>query len=226
MGNQWTADEKKRVKQAFLALGELHGKQISVDLTLIYFRFFERYTANAVMQAIEMAVQKLKSFPMPAEIIELLNEDPEEGAYRAWTIFHSALRHLGKYTTVFFEDGRTSALIEYFDGWANICMTWTEKEIAYRREEFVKAYKAFKTMPEPKRHIGLSEHQASIEGLPWTGEWLIIGKDGTYNSMLRIECSLGILLDIPAPPKQLTLPHQEEKDNGEPSFPLFSCPNL
>jgi len=122
-----------------------------------------------------------------------------------------------------FCDGRTSAIIDYFGGWINICNTWLEKEDTFRRAEFIKMYFSLSSEPEPKRHIGRHE-QSAPAGIAWTGRWALIGKDGRQVNMLRIESGENrAILDVPEPErkKPASLLLRPEPDNS-PLIPLSS----
>ncbi|MCE5333301.1 MAG: DUF6475 domain-containing protein [Desulfobacteraceae bacterium] len=222
MTSLWNEEDKKRIGEAFLAICELHNKTFSQAFAAIYMRALESYPAHQVVAALEKSVMVSRFFPKPAELIELIEGPLEEKAYLAWTTFRDAVRYPGGYSSVMFCDGRISAIIEHFGGWINICDTWLEKDDPFRRAEFVKMYRALSREPEPERHIGRIEQNAPTS-IPWTGRWVLIGKDGSYTNMLRIEGKdhKGTL-DLPQPErKKLPPPAAAEEDNS-PIIPLSS----
>ena len=139
MQSQWTEEESTQIGQALISLGELYRTEMAEGLTKMYLRVLEPYPATEVIRAMEGAIQTCRYFPKPVDLIDLINGPPGERAVESWTALQDAIRHYGKYKSIFFEDGRTSALIEYFGGWVEICSSWRDSELQFRRDEFIKA---------------------------------------------------------------------------------------
>jgi hypothetical protein len=154
MAEGWSQDDDQRVTERLLALCELHGKVLTTALARMYMAVLRRMEADAAVCALENAFLTLKWFPKPSELIELSQGSLEEKSYHAWNIFLDVHRRVGAHSSVFFEDGRMSAVIDMFGGWIE-CKKWLLNDLSWRRTEFLRAYQAMKAHPKPHVHQGL-----------------------------------------------------------------------
>jgi hypothetical protein len=223
--SEWTAEDTDSVDQAFMALCELFGKDMSVALVKIYMRLLHRLPARSAMRAIENAIATCRFFPKPAELITLAEGSLEEQAINAWEVFSTALATVGHTSGVLFEDGRISALVDYFGGWTYITMTWLTRYQDKRRYEFVTAYKAMVTAPKPKRHPGIRELENDLSDYRLHGlsfEWVIVAKDGRTVRMLRTPNPDGPgFQDLPASVPRPALSEPEPENDG-PLVPIHA----
>jgi hypothetical protein len=195
----WTEEERTRVEQTFLGLCEFKKQKLSKVQVMIWFRIFEKYDANSVVQALEMAIETLKWFPTPPEIVEFIQGSKADRAAASWIRFCEVIQSVSALDSVIFEDTRLSAMVDYFGGWAE-CHKWKEDELTFRRMEFIKVYSALRDAPPGKKHIGELEHQNSVRGyLEFIPDPVIIPQSGAY----RFQLSL--------PPPEDKLTDQEQK---------------
>ena len=164
MPEVWSKDEHQRVTERLLALCELHGKVLSTALARMYMAVLTRLQVDAAVTALENAFLTLKFFPKPSELIELSQGSLEEKSYHAWNLFLDVHRRVGAHSSVFFEDGRISALIDMFGGWIE-CKKWLLSDLPFRRTEFIRAYQAMKVTPKPHVHQGLQAIENNAKGL-------------------------------------------------------------
>jgi hypothetical protein len=85
-------------------LAEVFGKDLNPQLVEIYFRALAEWPIECIAAAVDEAVRRLKFFPKPAELIELIEGSPDDQAEHAWQQFWVALTRSGTYQSLYCED--------------------------------------------------------------------------------------------------------------------------
>ena len=134
--------EKEFLKQ-LAGLGELYDKKMSTALISMYLHVLAKYEDREVSEAMAGCIEKMRFFPRPADIISLIEEDPENVALEAWGSLIKAIKGVGRYGKVSFMDGKITRLVNYLGGWDTVC-DWRESDLDFRRAEFVRNYKVMK----------------------------------------------------------------------------------
>lgn len=104
--------------------------------------------------------------PKPADIIRAIDGGIDGRALAAWTKVDQAIRHVGGWRSVCFDDPLIHAGIEAMGGWIKLCET-TSEELAYRQQEFAKRYRAMmltRTNHHPSHLIGRAEASNAAHG--------------------------------------------------------------
>jgi hypothetical protein len=79
--------------------------------------------------------------PKPADIIRHLCNDKKQRALDAWSQVESAIRHIGRYSSVAFEDHVIHVVIQKMGGWVKLC-SHKVCQMPALANTFVKAYTA------------------------------------------------------------------------------------
>lgn len=166
-----TAYDKQRFAQVMMGLAENYGQTITP--TGISLRFAA--LANFPLQEVEraalsiMASRKFSSMPTVADFLEHLGggtaEDKAE--IEAGKVVE-AVRHVGAYRSVVFDDPVTMAVIERaFGGWVRLCQGLTDREEKFFRKDFAKAYGSYSRqgIRDGGVLLGLAESQNAGRGL-------------------------------------------------------------
>ncbi|KMQ75283.1 DUF6475 domain-containing protein [Marinobacter subterrani] len=101
--------------------------------------------------------------PKPADIVRLIQGSSQTTSGEAWAKVDRAIRCVGNYRTVVFDDPKIHAAIDRLGGWQKISMT-DEKEYPFLRNNFLKLYQGFTVQPPetfPRKLIGTCEHENS-----------------------------------------------------------------
>lgn len=101
--------------------------------------------------------------PKPADIVRLLQGSSQSASGEAWAKVDRAIRCIGNYRSVVFDDPKIHAAIERLGGWQKIALT-DEKEYPFLRNNFLKLYQGFTVQPPatfPRKLIGTCEHENS-----------------------------------------------------------------
>ncbi len=140
-------EDKKQFGEMVGLMAVAFDKAISKPLLEIYFKILEKYEVEQVKNAIEKAMEQLKWFPKPAEIIEFIGGGPnklEDFAQVQADLVINTIRKIGSYQSVEFKDPVTTAVIQQsFGGWIKMCLELTETSEKWFRKDFVNAYHAY-----------------------------------------------------------------------------------
>ena len=142
--------DKERDWNAFLAAirnaAILTGKgNLTREALDLYFDVMQDYSIEQVKQAVEAHLHGAEGryFPTPSHLISQIQGSSTERAYYAWRVLLKALEKYGYYDSVRFPDPAYHYAITLLGGWMAVSeefMDLSDKELAFRRPEFVSLY--------------------------------------------------------------------------------------
>ena len=151
------------------SIGRLYGKSISKHLSDIYWNLLEPYPLSELEIALMAHLRNPNGgqfFPKPADLLRHLEGSGTTKALQAWTLVERAIRQIGIYQSLAFEDPLIHAVIEEMGGWMKLC-TITLKELPFCSLEFQKRYEGLVHKP-PHRYPpylpGVIECENSAKG--------------------------------------------------------------
>jgi hypothetical protein len=107
--------------------------------------------------------------PRIADINRLLEGSTQTQSMRAWVKVEQALRCVGSYQSVVFDDPIIHAVISDMGGWVALCQTKLE-DLPFRARDFERTYAAYRTHrerpPHPARLVGIAEGENAMRNLP------------------------------------------------------------
>jgi len=126
---------KLDLAKELVKLGEVYDKKISELLIAIYYDALKHYRIEQIQSATNYIIQTnvYNCFPKPAEFILAIDGSPEDRAQQAWNTVLHAIKSIGNYKTVEFEDPVIHQTINEMGGWQRIAVhkkdetTWIEK---------------------------------------------------------------------------------------------------
>jgi len=166
-------NEKSEFLNAFMTLCEMWEKEPSKNLMDVWWTIFRKYSLTDFQKGIVAALATLKNYgrlPMPSDVIELIETDGvdiETAAEIQASEVITAIKGIGVYQTVIFDDTTTMAVIQQgFGGWVRICTDLQQDEEKWFKKDFVKMYRAFKRggRKYPGKLIGLFEAENEAKG--------------------------------------------------------------
>jgi len=105
--------------------------------------------------------------PKPADIVKMLQGSTQDAALVAWAKVDRAVRTVGTYRSVVFDDPLIHRVLTEMGGWIEVGRK-TEDEWPFVRNEFVNRYRGYRMRSEvpdyPPHLIGMSEAQNSKAG--------------------------------------------------------------
>lgn len=122
----------------------LGGKDLTKDILSIYFKTLEQYDIDTIINAITKAAVTFKFFPKPVELIEIIEGKTEDRAEIECNKVFEALKKIGPYQSVCFDDPVSQAVIkQHFGGWVKMCADIMEDTVHFSKKDFVLAYSSF-----------------------------------------------------------------------------------
>lgn len=172
--------DRKRLAHCLLAASELYGKSVSEALAGIWWNALRAYDIEAIETAFQRHMTNPDTgqfMPKPADIVRLLAGTSQDAALVAWAKVDRAVRTVGPYASVTFDDALTMRVLQDMGGWIAFG-TKDDDEWPFVGNEFVKRYQGYRQrgeVPEyPTRLIGISEHDNVQKGRKG-GEVVLIG---------------------------------------------------
>jgi len=163
--------EKKDFVELLTGLAELYQKPLSARVLEIYWAAFEQYPLDAIKEAVKLHVLNPDNgqfMPKPADILRYLEGKTYEQALRAWTTVNKAMRMVGAYPSIQFEDQLIHLVISEMGGWINLCATH-EDRLPFVAKEFQQRYSSYlhhKPMSCPGYLLGIYEQYNSLHNYP------------------------------------------------------------
>jgi len=150
-----TRQDVSRFASSLTAVAALYGQELIPQVVEIYFRTLEKFTIDEVEQGISKACSTLKFFPKPVELIDCITGGTGNLADKAMVEacrVLEAIKNIGTYTTVCFDDPITQAVIvQQFGGWAKFADMLVDSEKWFIKD-FTSGYQAFAR--QNVRHYG------------------------------------------------------------------------
>ena len=152
----------------FTLLCETYNREATKTLASAYFMVLEGLTISEFQAAVKsvLATRKFTNLPMPADILEIVNGNPDDTALIALKELEDAMSIHGAYRSVIFKDKVIMACVKGMGGWQGICQV-TSDEWKFQKQEFLKLYRAYHRngkYPEVDYLVGKNEHQNRIDG--------------------------------------------------------------
>lgn len=173
--------DKKLFLQYLNLLAESFNRKMSGLLLETYWQSLETYAFLKVKQAMLSTLQnpdRKWGMPTPADLIVLIQGDSRSRALRAWTEVVTAVRSVGRYNSVVFDDPCIHCVIRDMGGWIYLCQQ-PEKELPFLRHEFEKRYCDYQGKPlphYPRSLKGSLEHDNHVQGFSYyTPDPILLG---------------------------------------------------
>lgn len=164
-----TDKDKQRFVTVLVQLASAFGAPAPQMLLEGYWMGLKSMDLRAFEQAAARAVATLKFFPKPVELRELAGEVAmSDRPVIAWERVRSAIRELGEYKSVSFDDPTTNAAVRNIGGWKRLCNLSAEELEKWTRKEFERAYNALADMPLSPEAVAYLPglHEAANHGIP------------------------------------------------------------
>jgi hypothetical protein len=160
-------------EQFFALIGDVYAfydKKFSDFVGRVWWEAMKPYDLAAVSDAMNRHCVNPdvgQFLPKPADIVRMLAGSTQDAGLVAWAKVDKAVRHVGTYRSVVFDDALTHRIVSDMGGWVSLG-TKTEDEWPFLKNEFVNRYRGYRgrsEVPEyPPVLIGISQSQNSREG--------------------------------------------------------------
>jgi hypothetical protein len=149
------------------SIAELYNKKLSKPMLDIYWRCLGSYSLALIRTALNAHVLHPDGgqfMPKPADILRIINGDGETQALQAWGKVLQAIRMVGSYDSIVFDDAVIHAAIMDLGGWIELCRNDT-RSLVFIGRQFEKIYSGYlQKLPAryPKQLTGQLEHQNKL----------------------------------------------------------------
>lgn len=204
--------DRKRFAACLAACAEIYGRAISDTVADIWWRLLATHDIEAVETAFQRWFQSpdVGQFqPKPADIVRLLTGTSLDAAMVAWSKVDRAVRRVGPYPSVTFDDALVQRVLQDMGGWIGLG-TKTEDEWPFVGNEFRTRYQGYRSRGEtpeyPSMLVGLSQADADRRGVLGKLDHVLIGDEskarevaagGTTKPMISFTQSGGNVLPLP-----------------------------
>lgn len=162
--------DRKRFALQMLALSEIYGKPISDAVADLWYMALERFPIEAVEAALARHIQSPdvgQWMPKPADVVRMIEGTSIDSAMVAWAKVDRAVRAVGPYATVAFDDPLIHRVVHDMGGWIGLGGKDLD-EWPFIGNEFRTRYTAFRSRQEvpeyPAKLVGLTEADNGRKG--------------------------------------------------------------
>lgn len=178
--------DRKRLAACLMAASELYAREVSPAVSEVWARSLEPYDIGAIEGAFSrhfVSPDSGQYMPKPADIVKMLEGSSEDGALVAWAKVDKAVRQVGAYRTVVFDDALIHRVLHDMGGWIGFGMK-REEDWPFVANEFVKRYRGYRLRREaadyPARLIGIHEAENHMAEAP-----VLIGNPAKADAVLK-----------------------------------------
>jgi hypothetical protein len=139
------------------AVMSYYDKDVPLPVAQIWFRALAEFELVDIQAALDHHVKNPdegRFSPKVAHIGAYLRGGASARSLRAWTMVEKAIRCVGHYRSVCFDDAITNKVICDMGGWPKLCLAETVEDLKFRGIEF------------QKRYAGLVQTGGASEGYP------------------------------------------------------------
>ncbi len=149
-----------------------YGKSVSTFALDVWWTALKGHDLAAIVTAFNRHLANTDSGqypPKPADILKMLQGSTQDSALRAWAKVDQAVRQVGSYTDVVFDDPLIHRVLQDMGGWIGINAK-SEDDWPFVAKEFESRYRGFKTRSElpdyPAKLIGITNAHNAQHGFP------------------------------------------------------------
>lgn len=187
-----TYEDKARFAALMAGVAEVYTKKMTTQLLGIYWRALEHFDYYDIETACNVHVAKNTSqqggfMPKPSDITRYIEGDNEIRALQALSKVESAMRHLGSYSSVAFDDPIIHAVLDDMGGWVRYCGC-KENEIPFQANQFIKRYQGYlyrKLDRYPRYLIGIVERSYELHGFQYKQLPALVGDKAKAEAVIK-----------------------------------------
>lgn len=160
----------QKFREGIAGVMGFYGKSVSTFALDVWWNALKRYDLTAIVDAFNrhLANPDAGQFvPKPADVIRMLQGSTQDSALRAWAKVDQAVRRVGTYCDVVFDDALIHRVIQDMGGWMAFG-TRLEDEWPFVAKEFENRYRGFTLRSESPPYLpvltGIASAQNSLKG--------------------------------------------------------------
>lgn len=161
----------EKFKSGLSGVYAFYGKELTEFHLNVWWEALKAYDLTAVTEAFNRHLVNPDSgqfLPKPADIVRMFGGRSQDSALNAWSKVDSAVRHVGPYRDVVFDDPLIHRVIHDMGGWTLISQKSSD-EWPFVAKEFENRYRGYRMRSEvpdyPKILTGISNAYNGRKGL-------------------------------------------------------------
>lgn len=191
-------EDKPDFAGLMVSIGEYYGREVSDNLIGMYWQGLQHYDLAAVRDAMNRHVANTDSgqfMPKIADIGKMLAGTTQDAALRAWAKVDQAVRRIGTYRDVVFDDPLIHRVLHDMGGWVAMGSK-TEDEWPFVAKEFENRYRGFRARSEtpeyPPMLSGISGMYNQQKGFK-AEQPMLIGDPAKAQEVRRLGCDKAMI---------------------------------
>lgn len=141
------ADDRQDFKRMLEVIFDSYQRDLSEGVLELWWTLMQPYDAPAVRDAFNrhcVNPDNGQFLPKPADVVKLIGGGTMDGALVAWSMVDRAMRTVGPYETVVFDDPIIHAVVSDMGGWIELGKR-TDDDWPFRAKEFEARYRGYRT---------------------------------------------------------------------------------
>lgn len=181
-------EDKKRFLSCLVATSEYYGKPMSDAVIGLWWEGLKAYDIAAIEHAFASHVKNPDTgqfMPKIADVVKMIGGTTNDRSLVAWAKVDKAVRQVGPYETVVFDDPLINRVLHDMGGWM-ILAEKTDDDWPFVAKEFEQRYRGYAMRDEipeyPSKLIGMFEATNNKNGHKYDGPIVI----GDFSKALRV----------------------------------------
>ena len=138
--------DKREFATIMEATMAVYGREVTKPVMQLYWSALVEYDMAAVRRAFGAWIKNPDSgqfAPKPADIIRMIDGATGDRAMVTWSKVDKAIRMVGHYQSVAFDDPVIHKVIDDMGGWRKLASLPSNKDLEFAGQEFIKRYRAY-----------------------------------------------------------------------------------
>jgi hypothetical protein len=172
-------------------VAEQYGKTLSEGLKMLYWQGLESYDFDAVTEAMVRHLRNPDNgmfMPKIADFVKMMQGNTQDSALIAWSKVDKAVRTIGTWQSVVFDDPLIHVVLQDMGGWLSVGMKKND-EWAFVAKEFENRYRGYKQRNENIDYlpvmIGRAEKENYVNGYHKSDNPILIGNKEQAIAVLK-----------------------------------------
>ena len=177
-------EEKRRFASLMVALADYYKQEISKGVMALYWEGLKQYDFASIEKAAWAHTQSPDEsgrwMPKISDLTKVLQGSTKDQASLAWSKVDRAIRTVGTYTDVAFDDPLIHRVIQDMGGWVHIGSK-DDDAWPFVAKEFENRYRGYKMKDEkpdyPRKMVGIASSQNGAQGIQFNAGTVLIGDE-------------------------------------------------
>lgn len=164
-------EDFSKFKEGVQGVYSFYAKEVSDFALDVWWNALRAYDLPAVIDSFNRHLMNPDAgqwLPKPADIVKMFGGRTQDRALQAWSKVDRAVRSVGPYESVVFDDPLVHRVLHEMGGWIGLSQK-TEDEWPFVAKEFENRYRAYSMRSEspdyPPVLIGIAEAHNAVNGL-------------------------------------------------------------